>query len=286
MSRSARTRFYLTLGIILILALILNCGPSGGGAGKETASSKVCAPENLTVKPNDHTLSLRWDSECPDDVILAGYNIYLSDFSLAEFAGKKLPDSIKPFNSAPYPGDTDPEDAFETMEIGNLENGIPFYVSIRTVYPDYTESSASNEVLAYCRPEGEFVLDLRYSDDDDGFDFSEGKHVRADAGDNDIYFYRAGSTDFIASPHRLNGYNRTSYFYSLGKTKDIYQYPELDLDFEPVNKMPIREGESYLIKTADNNFAKVRVEKLFGMDRDRKIKLTYIFQPTPDLTRF
>ncbi len=287
MSRTGRIIRHLipVLALALLLLIAYGCGPSGG-AGKEAKPTGTCAPTNLTVKPNDHSMFLSWDVNCPEEVLLSGYSVYISPFSLAEYKNKALPDSITPYNNAPYPGDTNPDDGVETMEITNLENGVPYYVSVRTVFPDQTESAASNEVLVYCRPEGEFTLDMRFTGDHDGFDFSDGQYVRADGSDNDIYYYRAGTTDFIASPHRLNGYIRKSWFYSLGKTKDIYQYPELEIDDQPVNKMPIREGESYLVKTADGNFAKIRVEKITGENRDRKVDFKYIYQPTPDLMRF
>jgi len=287
MSRTGRIIRHLTpvLAFVLLLLIAYGCGPSKG-PGKEARPTSVCAPLNLTVKPNDHSMFLRWDVDCPEEVLLSGYSIYISPFSLEQFKDKALPDSIVPYNNVPYPGDTNPEDNFETMEITNLENGIPYYVSVRTVFPDQTESVASNEVMVYCRPEGEFTLDMRFTGEQDGFDFSAGKYVRADGSDNDIYYYRAGTTDFIASPHRLNGYIRKSWFYSLGKTRDIYQYPDIDIDYEPVNKMPIREGESYLVKTADGNFAKIRVEQFIGENRDREVAFKYIYQPTPDLMRF
>ena len=288
MSRSERVIRHLriTLASALLLLAVYGCGPSGKGPGDETRVTDLCAPGNLTIKPNDGYMFLKWDVNCPEEILLSGYSVYISPVPLAEYKDRALPDSIIPFNTSPYPGDTDPENSFETNEISNHENGVPYYVTIRTVFPDQTESIASNEVLVYCRPEGEFTLDMRFSDDHDGFDFSEGEFVRADGGENDIYFYRTGSTDFIASPHRLNGYIRKSWFYSLGQTSDIYQYREITIDYEPVNRMPLREGESYLVKTADGNYAKIRVEQFIGENRERKVKFSYIYQPTPELIRF
>ncbi len=287
MSRAGRIIRHLSIftALLAIAFLNFNCGPSGKKPGEEAAPT-LCTPSNLTVRTDDGTMSLRWDMSCPDTVALSGYFVYLSPYSLQELAAAVLPDSIKPYNNAPYPGDTNPDRTYETMELSNLENGVPYYVSIRTVYPDQTVSAASNEVKVYCRPEGEFTLDMRFVADHDGFDFSAGQYARADGDRNDIYYYRVGSSDFIASPHRLNGYIRESLIYSLGPTTDIYQYPELNLDIDGASKIPIREGESYLIKTADGNYAKVRVDEIIGVNRERKIKMSYIYQTTPDLMEF
>lgn len=100
-----------------------------------------------------------------------------------------------------------------------------------------------------------------------------------------MYFYHQGGFDFIASPQRLNGFIRKSEFYSLGKSEDI-SVPRIELDIPPVEKMPVKEGESYLIKTADGNYAKIRVEKISGEGKQRVLTLSYIYQTVPGLMRF
>jgi hypothetical protein len=248
---------------------------------------KDCVPGNLIVTPNNQTLFLKWDTNCDINTVLSGYNIYILTEPMYEKYGlANLPDEIKPVNIIPYPGDTNPEKSYETMSIDMLENGVEYYVSVRTVFPDRSITVSSNEVAVMCRPEGEFILDFRFSGENDGFIFSSLTRAPADSDKNDIYFFRAGENDFLASPHRLNGYNRESAFFSLGQTKDIYQYPELSIDTPPIDKMPIMAGEGYLIKTADGNYAKLRIEEIFGQERDRKVRIKYIYQTIPDLMRF
>jgi len=172
------------------------------------------------------------------------------------------------------------------MTIENLANGVEYFVSVRTVYPDNSISVSSNEVSIICRPEGEFDLAFRFSDLNDGFSFASGVAVRADGEENDLYFYHKDGFDFIASPHRLNGFLRKSKFYSLGKTGDIYQYPKLDLDIPAVEKIPVFEGEYYLVQTADNRYAKIRIEEITGEKKERKLKIKYIYQTAEGLMRF
>ncbi len=286
MSASKRIGGYMK--ILLIIAactlLVIGCGPPRP-SGKLALTE--CAPTNLTVQANDSILYLKWDTNCPEDIVTSGYSIYIEESPIYEKYGKlSLPKNIERFNHILYPGDTDPITSYETMTINNLTNGVDYYVSVRTVFPDKTMTVSSNEVSIMCRPEGEFELDFRYAGQNDGFSFKTGLTVRADGEQNDLYFYHKEGFDFIASPTRLNGFIRESKFYSLGKTKDIYQYPELDLNFEPLEKIPVKVGESYLILTADGTYAKIRIEDASGENKERKLKVKYIYQTIKGLMRF
>ncbi|MFH2037574.1 MAG: hypothetical protein ABIJ45_14330, partial [Candidatus Zixiibacteriota bacterium] len=261
--------------LIICTMMIAGCAPKKF-IGK---ISQECAPSNLTVKSNDRTLFLKWNTNCDKGTLISGYYIYLQEKPIDEAILDSLPPkNIKPFNLAAYPGDTDPETAYETMTISNLDNGVEYYLSVRTTFPDRSLTRSSNQVNVICRPEGEFELDFRFSSQRDGFSFAKGATVRADGENNDVYFFSKDGVDFLASPNRLNGFIRKSQFFSLGKTKDIYQYPEVSFDYEPVEKIPAFEGESYIIKTADNRYAKIRIESITGELKQRKIKLKYIYQ--------
>ncbi len=280
-----RTKVLLTILILSLSALFLiQCGPPPGDG---ELPRKRCAPSNLIVKPGDGSLFLKWDTGCTDDILLTGYNVYIETRPLNEkYRYRDLPSRIKPFNSGPYPGDTDPENRYETFLIGNLENGVEYFVTVRAAYSNRKQSMASNEVAAICRPEGEFELAFRYTDENDGFSFAESSSVRADGDRNDLYFYHKDGMDYLASPKRLNGYLRNSEFYSLGRTDDIYQYPELEFDIPPSDRIPVMVGESYLIKTSDGNYTKIRIEDAVGERKERKLKIRYIYQTLKNRMRF
>ena len=278
--------------LILLCAvfLLLQCAPAKrfpSTEGEYREELYFCAPTKLTIKPGNRNLFLKWNTNCPPNVLLSGYNIYLLVDPLDDkYLDAELPSRIKPYNSSPYPGDTDPEGTYETILIENLENGGEYFVTIRTVFPDGNLSISSNQVAAICRPEGEFRLASRYADVNDGFSLVKGRTVRADAADNDIYFFSKDGFDYFASPHRLNGFLRESQFYSLGKTKDIYQYPKFDLDIPALDKIPMRPGESYVVKTSNGNFAKIRIESISGEGKSRYLRVRYIYQTIPNLLRF
>jgi hypothetical protein len=284
---SATDRTYIVIKGLLLLIVLLSIVTACSSGLKVKSIRTECAPSNLEVKANDHTLFLKWDTNCPDDVLLSGYYIFLEKKPIYELFHDTIPPSkIKPFNHTPYPGDTDPEDSFETMLIQNLDNGVEYFISLRTIFPDHSISVSSNEIAAMCRPEGQFDLAFRYADLNDGFNFKTGQAVRADAENNDLYFFNKDGFDFIASPHRLNGFLRHTKFYSLGKTGDVYQHRKLDLDIPSVEKMPVIAGESYLIETADGNYAKIRIENISGEKKERFLSIKYIYQTKPGIMRF
>ncbi len=277
------------LPLLLLILIVVQCAPKRKVFTEEGELTKPppCTPERLIARAGYKKVILRWDTNCPRGVILSGYNIYLiTDEVTEEDLRSNYGNRLRPYNAEPYPGDTEAEGQSETMTIDNLQDGKEFYFSVRTVFPDGTMSEFSNLANAVCRPEGEFVLAYRYSGTNDGFSFSKGKAVRADASANDIYFFQKDGIDFIASPARLNGFLRKSQFFSLGKTSDIYQHPKFEIDIPPEERLPVMPGESYLIKTADGNFAKIRIEQIAGQEKERTLRIRYIYQTIKGLIRF
>jgi len=284
-SQTARTNCKIIISIFFVSLLIIGgCGPK---QARISFVADECTPQNFRIQANDGKLSLTWDTNCPDNKLISGYNIYLEEKPIGdEYLTTKPPKSVRPFNSAPYPGDTNPDNSFETMDIINLDNGVDYYLSVRTVFPDNSLSYSSNQVQIMCRPEGNFELAFRYAELNDGFSFATSETVRADSELNDLYFYSKDGFDFIASPHRLNGFLRNSQMYSLGKTDNIYQHNKIELNYEAVEKIPIKVGESYVIKTHDNRYAKIRIEQATGELKARKLKISYIYQTRENTTRF
>ncbi len=288
MSATNRINYKIIIPALLLIVTILfsaGCGPSVKPA-KEYAGD-VCFPSNLQVQPGDHKVSLRWNTNCDDSTLLTGYYIYLTKEPIPEkILTQPPPETLEPFNNSAYPGDTDPETAYETMTIDNLDNGVEYYISVRTVYPDYTQSVSSEQISFIPRPEGSFTLGIRYSDFKDGFSFSMGEHVEADRLENDLYYYAKDGFDYLASPHRLNGFLRETNFYSLGSTESIYDYDSLELDYEPVSRIPVAEGHSYLVETEDNRYAKIRIKNIAGSGDKRKLSISYIYQPAENTMVF
>lgn len=259
---------------VLLLSLLfiinyLNCGPQ-----KVTEEIREkCIPSLIQIDVNDGSLTVMFKENCKS--LKSGYNIYISESSLDENPS----DTIKPNNHPVFPGDTTPEDGIEYYEATGLDNGKVYYVSVRTVFSDRTMSKASEEFKVVCGPRGEFDLSIRYKSDNDGFSFAKNNHVRADDIFNDLYLFTKDSSDFLASPSRLDGFLRTSKFRLLSNNNTIEEAIRNSISTnnsynETIN---ISKGSLVQVLTADGHTALLQVVGFSGEGEGRQVKLKYAF---------
>ena len=123
MSPSGRTgcdmRFLLL--IIVFVTLLVSCAPKKG----IDESSRGCIPQNLRIDAANEAMTVIWDVDC--NQMISGYYIYIEEEPLvSKYPGTELPTSIKPFNMAAFPGDTEPDDVEHFLAEG-LENGKKYF---------------------------------------------------------------------------------------------------------------------------------------------------------------
>lgn len=238
-------------------------------------------PLDLEVEPESERMTVRWRRA--GDGLISGYNIYIGqEPATRDSLGLNATDTLTPFNIGPYPGDTDPDDEVESFQAENLINGVKYYVTVRVIYPDGSLSPASNEVVAVCGPRGEITLDQRYRGSHDGFSFDKNTYVEADASANDLYYYSANGTDYLASPRRLGGYLRQSRFAHLSLTGTLQDIrPRLaKTKSEPSeDKIEIKPGDWIHIRSEDDRNAVMRVLGFEGDGRSRKVRLYLAYCP-------
>lgn len=262
--------------------MIAGCGP------KEvpTETHTGCIPDLLMVEPGPTKLTVAWKSTCDD--LIAGYNIYVSDQPLDNYSDAVLPSSIKPFNDTPFPGDTNPDDGIEFFEATGLEPGINYYVTVRTVFPDRSESKASSEIAEGCGFTGEIILPVRYASDHDGFSMVDGDYVKSKDLANDLYYFNKDGIDYLNSPTRLDGFLRESRLTVL-KVKGDYDQVRKKLltsfAAPTEDKIEISAGDWVQLRTADNGNAYIKVLGFDGSGEERKVRLFVRFSSPPiDLT--
>lgn len=270
-----------TLIIFLILAMIFSfgCGPK-----KVTDErSSGCQPNDLQVDVNSGTMDVYWKSDC--DRLISGYNIYIAENPLVkDYPGSDIPEAVKPFNSSPYAGDTDPDDGVEHFIAEGLEDGKKYFVSVRVVNPDLTMSKPSNEVMAICGPSGEIELSIRYKSEHDGFSLERGEYVRADAVDNDIYFFSDSQGDYLNSPAKLTGFLKENLLAKLslkGAFRDIRGKIPQALSNPDKQKVAVKKGDWLHLRTPEGANAVINVLGISGNGEDRRIKLYFVFNPLP-----
>jgi len=271
------------LALLIALLLVINgCGPKKVATETHTG----CVPDLLMVEPGPQKLTVAWKSTCDD--LITGYNVYVSDQPLADYSDSELPASIKPFNDTPFPGDTDPDDGIEYFDATGLEPGIKYYVSVRTVFPDRTESKGSREIAEGCGFTGEIILPVRYANEDDGFSMVDGDYVKSKDLSNDLYYFYKDGVDYLNSPARLDGFLRESRMKVLKVKGDYNQVRKklLTSFAAPTeDKIEIEAGDWIHLRTADNGNAYIKVLGFDGSGENRTVRLFVRFSSPPiDLT--
>ena len=217
--------------------------------------------------------------------MISGYNIYISEEPLAaKYPGPSLPETVKPFNSTFYPGDKNPDDGIEHFTAEGLKDGVKYYVTVRVVMADRSLSEPSNEVVAVCGASSEFDLAFRYREKNDGYSFAGDKHVRADASDNDIYFYAKDGVDYLASPSRLDGFlknNRLTVLPYKGNIRFIKEKMKSYGGEPSEDRVAVAKGNWVLVKTDQNTHALLQVLDFKGEGEDRQVRLSLAYCPLP-----
>lgn len=271
---TAPRRVLLLIFALACAILLITCGPKPKVETVppvvDTTPRSTVTPYDLSVDVASGKLTAAWKKT--GDGLIAGYNIYIATHPL----DGKYPDSIKPFNTAPYPGDTNPDDSLETYDAEGLTDGVKYYISVRVIYPNGAMSAPSNEIAAICGYRGEIELNVRFSETNDGFCFAAGKAVRADEPFNDIYLYTKDKVDYLASPSRLGGFLRETKFVQLSVMGRFIQLRESiqKLSATPTeDKVAVKAGHWVLVRTADSSHALIQVLGVSGAGQSRKLKL-------------
>ncbi|MBD3332957.1 hypothetical protein GF356_08900 [candidate division GN15 bacterium] len=269
---------YLLPALTLLVLIVGSCGPDKPGEEKTT---RVCLPENIRAEASSHAMTIVWDMPCTN--LISGYNIYVSEKRLVGEDGVMV-ENADPFNHPPFPGDKNPDDGTEHFEAEGLDNGVPYYVSVRVVRPDQTLSPPTEEIVVVCGPRGHVDLAIRYSSDNDGFSFVGDSLVRADDLDNDIYYYHKDGVDYLASPKRLNGFLRDTRLQSLSFTGDYDAVAGQVMLLSSVpteDRIRVEEGDWVRLWTPEGDRVLLQVVGFKGKGDNRSVELFYAVRPQP-----
>ncbi len=271
----------VTTSLLLVAILFLaQCGPSPRPKSQVTEEShrtvEHARPVDLQLIPGDGKMIVQW--RVVSSEITSGYDIFISEQPVSPTDLTKPGNPVKPFNPEVYPGDTNPDDSVEQYSAENLKNGVKYYVWVRIVRPDGTFSEPTGSKTAVCGPRGEFDLGLRYQSDDDGYSLAKNKSVRADAADNDLYFFRKDGVDYLASPTRLNAYLRATKLIPLNLKGDLNQVRKRLATLTEAtadDRVPISDGVWVRLVTAEGANALIHVLSIKG----KEVRLSYALCP-------
>ncbi|MBD3383227.1 MAG: hypothetical protein GF404_13680 [candidate division Zixibacteria bacterium] len=256
--------------------LLLSCAGAKKEVDKYPPESKV-GPSELKVRSDNRTLFLSWRTNRTEDMLISGYNIYISTQPLLSPGDpERIKPGIEPVNDIPYPGDEDPQISYETYEARDLQNWQTYHVAVTTVFPDMTESSPSNVVEASCYPRGTVTLKDRMMEDMDGYSFELGEHVAYNALENDLYFVARDVGNILGSPDRNDGVLKHTRFAHIPAENELNtsrDYSNLSYD----NKTFVAEGQVYMLRLSDGTYVKLRVRNLVSTDFIKQVTFDYIY---------
>jgi hypothetical protein len=282
MTRSQMLRLSCCAFLATMLFAISGCeGPAKPPVQPEAkpAVKPHAVPVNLRLTSGDGRMTVAW--QVKGDDVLSGYNIYVQPES-PDPKGSGHPNlDIKPINGDVYPGDNNPDDNMITYEVERIENG-QYFVWVRLVRPDGSLSDPTAIESTVCGPRGEIILGVRYQSTDDGYSLAEKKKTRADASDNDLYYYTKDGVDYLASPSRLNSYLRATSFKPLpfrGELESV-RNSAMTLSSVPTDdKIAVKSGDWIWAIVTPSQYALIHILSVDGKDKDRQIKCYYSLSP-------
>jgi len=236
-----------------------------------------CKPYDLSVEVDSGNMLLKWKRDCPRTI--SGYNIYISEKLLGpDYGYKQIPDEIRPHNSQPFPGDTNPDDGIEIYEADGLKDGVKYYVSARIILPNGVQSRPTNEQMVDCGPSGEIELSIRFKSEQDGFSFGKEEFIRADNEENDLVYSNVEGVDYLSSPIKLNGFLKDIKLKPLpfsggfeavkAKAKTLDSTPSDD-------RLAVITGDWVWLMSPDKKSTLVKVLGFSGEGDERRIRLYY-----------
>jgi len=246
----------LRIVIIGLVLVTLSCQPP-----KTSQSAKGVVPHDLAAVMQDGGFELAW--QCQVDRTISGYNIYASELPLGEqYPDGRYPAEVKPINHPVFPGDTDLSDGVEHYTAKGLKNGREYYVTVRTVFPDQTESKPSKAIKVIPGPSGEIDLVARFSGENDGWSFEKSRYVTADDVLNDLFYHSQNGVNYLSSPTRLDGFLNQTELEHLpykGDFKEVRRKVNQGVKEPLKDQVEVRAGDWVLAKLASDKHVLIEV---------------------------
>lgn len=280
------------LALLLWTTLLLGVGAIGCSDTTTTPPEEFAPPTNLVVSNGNEQIVVHWASS-PDEASsdFKRYNIYRGATSLLNVDAGQLDQLGYRVGSVA---------AGVNSFSATVANGTLYYFHVRAEKDNGDLSTTSNEVQAAGRPEGTGrILEEFATNEDSGFDFSQGNTVSLSQGNQnrfvltDIYLGTGAADDAstaalsLKSPALLVRLNAewASHIASikfLGTSWDVNTTTETGF----ASQLDVLSGAVYAIKTPSGNYAKLEVDTISGSPGSRSITFRYSYQPTPNLIQF
>ena len=127
---------------------------------------------------------------------------------------------------------------------------------------------------------GEIKLGIRYQSQHDGYSLERNGYVRADASDNDLYFFSKEGVDYLGSPKRLNGFLNDNHFLILPYSGEFAHVSARLMESELTateDLVEIALGDWILLQRADGRNALMKVLSVDDLGQKRSVMLFFAY---------
>jgi hypothetical protein len=223
------------------LSTVLLLGLAAAGCHERIVGVDITppsAPRGISSAPGDGLIEIYWIENPEPDV--AGYNVYASN----ELEGRY---QLLGSTSGTHFVDK------------NIQNGKTYYYAVSAYDYDGNESALSRDIVYDTpRPEGFNVRLLNYRSvpDKAGYDFSSYSVGPYDDEYTDIFFEYYGGTYYL-------DVWEDSDIQDMGYTASLYEITQAPTSgWSPSKDVLLILGHTYVVRTWDNHYAKVRITSL------------------------
>ncbi|TFH64019.1 MAG: hypothetical protein E4G91_07125 [Candidatus Zixiibacteriota bacterium] len=242
-------------------------------------------PTGVSSITGDRQVEIDWRGNNDRDVT-DGYGVYRYTHTVDGVDQYELLGTVLASAGVIYEGD---DVRWYSYVDRDVTNGITYYYAVNA-YNRYGESELSRiDAMDTPRPEGNAVLrDFHTYPSNAGFDFSRARIVRYDAGDADVFFEYDPDLEAFFLFAGNNEVDIQDYGYTNDLTSVGWGDPGGGEGWSAVGWLELIEHHSYIIWTADDHYATIRIEATNDDPNQLSINIRWAYQTddgNPELKR-
>jgi hypothetical protein len=246
----------------------------------EVVGDKPAVPTGVSSITGDHQVEIYWRGN-NDNGLTEGYGIYRYTGTVG---GLDQYERIGRVGADEHWDISEGEDVLWYGFIDDgLNNGTTYYYAVNA-YNQFGESELSKvDAMDTPRPEGEALLrDFHQYPNSAGFDFSRARVIRYDNGEADVFFeYDPDLGTFFLFAGN-NEVDIQDYGYSESLTSVGWGDPGGGEGWSAVGWLELVEHHSYIIWTADDHYATIRIEATDSDPDQLSIDIRWAYQTDPN----
>lgn len=245
----------LILMILMMVGVLVFAAGCSEDKVVRVVGDTPAVPTGVSSTTGDRQVEIYWRGN-NDRGVTAGYGVYRYTHTVGGVDQYELLGTVLVSE-----GDLQGDVMWYSYVDGNLTNGVTYYYAVNA-YNRYGESELSvAELYDTPRPEGDALLrDFHQFPNNAGYDFSRARVVRYDSDDADVFFEYDPDLGAFFLLAGSNEVDIQDYGYTDDLTSVGWGDPGGGEGWSAVGWLELIEHHSYIIWTADDHYATIRIE--------------------------